>query len=440
MLATLSVENFKALHDLKIGNLRKLSVFIGKNNSGKSSILQSIALLAQSVDRDIQYKGRMVDLGSFEDTVFWHDNRRQMRIEISFRIPEEERFMVMLKHGREPIILHGDIAVAFQIGAGGIFRQEVKHKGEHIHCVFERVLLDQPRRMEEKATLNGTTVARAGENVTRLLQWSLADVSDREVDLTTKVPLQEKIDITNELLRIVKSRLNTLYYFSTMRAIKDWAQQLAEVESFGTTGQNAISMLHHIYSNSPRKFSRIAKWIDKMGLGTIFSTTRGPYSSILLEDPTIGARSNVVSSGFGVNQLIPVIGECVASPPESVIMIEEPEISLHPGAIGVLVDLFLETITDKKQIMLSTHSDRLILELWSRVKLGLLHKTDVALYLVEKTAEGATVKEIELSGRREEIQGEIRVLYEPRSPLDDLLSVADKSGDKDLSKKDLSEL
>jgi len=148
-----------------------------------------------------------------------------------------------------------------------------------------------------------------------------------------------------------------------------------------------------------------------------------------------------MNSGFGINQIISVIGQCFASPKKGLIIVEEPEISLHPGAIGVLVDMFLETVSEDKQILISSHSDRIILELWARVKLGLIDENDVALYIVKKTRKkGIFAKKIELNQRKEEIRRETTALYEPRSPLEDLLEVAEDSGDKDLSTKDLSEL
>ena len=442
MLRALFVNNFKALHSLKLKNLKKLNVFIGQNSSGKSSILQSIAFLAQSVGSNITYDGRMVDLGSFENTVFGHRRRRRIRIELSYSIADKAGFFLRIRRGKEPILLHGDAQahIAVEIGESQITKQELKCPDLGIECDLRRVILDRPRRIEERLMLNGVPVKRHGEGVSKLLQWSLSEVSSKQVDRQQKIAMQQQIDITNELLRIVRNRLNTTFYFSTTRAIKEWSQELRETDSFGALGQDTISMLHHTYSNDPHTFRRIEKWIEKMGVGALFSTIKGAKSSILLGDPMLGIRSNLVNSGFGINQLISVIGQCFTSPQGSVIMIEEPEISLHPGAIGVLTDMFLETISNEKQILLSSHSDRLILELWARVKLGLVSRKDVALYLVEKTSKGVTAKEIELDQRIEEIRKEISSLYEPRSPLEDLLSVAEESGDKDLSKKDLSDL
>lgn len=409
---------------------------------GKSTILQSIAFLAQSVGSVINYDGRLVDLNSFVDTVFGHRRNRKVRIELSYSIAGKEGSLLQIGPGRKPILLHGDVTFTVEVGEGGIIEQELRYPDMGITCNFRRPPKTGGRSHPQRLVLNEIPINFRGEGISVLLGWNLYEVASRgkPMDSVSMVATQKQIDVSNMLLRVIRTRLSNTFYFSTTRAIKEWSQELRETNSFGTLGQDTISMLHQIYSNEPHTFRRIAKWIEKMGVGTLFSTTKGANSSILLEDPMLGIKSNLVSSGFGINQLISVIGQCFASPQESLIMIEEPEISLHPGAIGVLTDMIVETISDRKQVFLSSHSDRLALELWARVKLGLVNRKDVALYLVEKSSEGVTAREIKLDQRVKDVMKEIRSLYKPSSPLDALLGVAEESGDRDLSKKDLSEL
>jgi len=198
-----------------------------------------------------------------------------------------------------------------------------------------------------------------------------------------------------------------------------------------------------ILKASPRPSTSLdagSNWVMKLGVGRLISGTKGADASIVLEDPILKKRVNIVNFGFGVNQLLSVIGQCFASPQRSTIMIEEPEIHLHAGAIGTLVDMFLETISEDKQILVTTHSDRLIFELWARRKLGLISSDDVRLNIVDKNSNGTFVKPIKLDKRISELRKELRILFKPKSPLDDLLKVAGKSGDKRLSEKDLSQI
>lgn len=310
MLTSLHVSNFKALHSLQLKNLKKINVFIGQNSSGKSSILQSMAFLAQSVGSKIKYTGKMVDLGSFDETVFGHKTRRKIRIDLSFSISNESGDLLIIgRPGRrkEPVLLSGNVEFAVEIGGDGISKQELKSPELEIDCVFSREPTERPGEMGDRLYLNREDVMRLGSTVTHLLKWHLGEPKHKLRGSGAIEYMTEKIDFTNLLLNIVRNKLNTLYYFSTTRAIEEWSQELRETDSFGTLGQDAISMLHHVYSNYPDTFRRIAKWIEKIGVGTLFSTIRGAKSSILLGDPMLGIRSNLVSSGFGINQLIGIV-------------------------------------------------------------------------------------------------------------------------------------
>lgn len=163
MLSSLHISNFKALHSLQLKNLKKINVFIGPNSSGKSSILQSVALLAQSVGSEINYEGKMVDLGSFKNTVFGHITKRKIGINLSYSISDESRDILILsrKRGEQPLFFSGNVGFGVEIDANGIIKHELKYPDLEIECVFRRVTVDQTRGMEEEIFLNRERVTRA---------------------------------------------------------------------------------------------------------------------------------------------------------------------------------------------------------------------------------------------------------------------------------------
>lgn len=72
MLKRWSIENFKSFRDRTDIPLASITVFAGANSSGKSTILQSILLLKQTVqfagvNRPIALNGPLLKLGTFED-------------------------------------------------------------------------------------------------------------------------------------------------------------------------------------------------------------------------------------------------------------------------------------------------------------------------------------------------------------------------------------
>src|SRR5882724_673058 len=74
MLKSWSIKNFKPIIDSGDLQLAPVTIFAGRNSSGKSSLLQSILMIAQTlgnriVDQPLLTNERLVQLGTFEDIV-----------------------------------------------------------------------------------------------------------------------------------------------------------------------------------------------------------------------------------------------------------------------------------------------------------------------------------------------------------------------------------
>lgn len=88
MIDGLILENFKAFGTRQHIPLAPITLIFGANSAGKSSIIQSLLLLRQSMDnldspeQAFLFKSDSVDLGSFRDTVFDHDLSRQIEISV----------------------------------------------------------------------------------------------------------------------------------------------------------------------------------------------------------------------------------------------------------------------------------------------------------------------------------------------------------------------
>jgi predicted ATPase len=105
---------------------------------------------------------------------------------------------------------------------------------------------------------------------------------------------------------------------------------------------------------------------------------------------------DITDVGFGISQVLPILVEGFIAPMQKVILVEQPEIHLHPKMQGELADLFIEiaNISQKTQlqgrryVIIETHSEYLLNRLRRRIGEGLIRHSDVALYFVEKRADG----------------------------------------------------
>jgi AAA15 family ATPase/GTPase len=48
-LTNLTIKNFRCFEDFKLKDLKRINIFVGDNNSGKSSVLEAVGFLYPSV-------------------------------------------------------------------------------------------------------------------------------------------------------------------------------------------------------------------------------------------------------------------------------------------------------------------------------------------------------------------------------------------------------
>ena len=97
------LDNFKSINREKELNFRPLTIFTGANSSGKSTILQSILLVTQTLQdqiesRSIVLNGWFKKFGSYSDIVFHRDDSRN--IKIGFEISDKDNSVENLHYMR----------------------------------------------------------------------------------------------------------------------------------------------------------------------------------------------------------------------------------------------------------------------------------------------------------------------------------------------------
>ena len=105
--------------------------------------------------------------------------------------------------------------------------------------------------------------------------------------------------------------------------------------------------------------------------------------------------------------------QLVSAEKGATVMIEEPEIHLHPRAQAELAEVLTEVaLEEDKQVIMTTHSEHITGRLLTLVAEGKLTPDDVAIYAFEKDEEGVcTAKDLKISddGR---IEGSIGDFFE----------------------------
>jgi predicted ATPase len=107
----------------------------------------------------------------------------------------------------------------------------------------------------------------------------------------------------------------------------------------------------------------VNEWLCYIGVAESISATfngRYGYGLEICSSKENKKSDTLTNVGVGVSQVLPIILACLLASEETTIIIEQPELHLHPAMQTRLTDFFVATIFCNKQIILETHSEYII--------------------------------------------------------------------------------
>ena len=167
----------------------------------------------------------------------------------------------------------------------------------------------------------------------------------------------------------------------------------------GPQGEHLLTVLAYVFgpNGDEEAAGRITKWADRFGLRGLTAGISGEERiGAAFHDSELGVRPNLALASSGSRQILAVITQLFWATKGSLLMIEEPEISLHPKAQIDVLEMFGEAIKQDKQIMATTHSHFLLQAIGYAIRKGWFGSDDVAVYHVEKGKHGTQVERLPL--------------------------------------------
>jgi predicted ATPase len=133
---------------------------------------------------------------------------------------------------------------------------------------------------------------------------------------------------------------------------------LQSTPALDPTGSNLPAVLINLQHNRPKAWDKVRELIETIvpDVGLLETRTEAEQVEVVFTDPTVpGYRPNLKNLGTGVEQLLLTIVVGVTQPAPSIVVIEEPETNLHPGAQRALLAQLREWASNRL-FVLSTHS------------------------------------------------------------------------------------
>lgn len=131
-------------------------------------------------------------------------------------------------------------------------------------------------------------------------------------------------------------------------------------------GANAASVLERIRSRTPQDFERISEYLEAVVPHAKRVSVRRFDRNLALELTQAWGKDGSKRRGFrgssisdGTLRMIGLLAAVYQRPAPLLIAVEEPEMTIHPGALGVVFDLLLEA-SERMQVIVTTHSPELL--------------------------------------------------------------------------------
>lgn len=416
MLKKLHLENFKSWENLDL-ELSNLNFLFGTNSSGKTSILSSLLLLKQTAagtfDRFINLGGHdsdYVDFGDYKNLVFGHDEKRGVGIRLEWT-PRVLQYVAETKIDNLPNIIEFD-GIAYTI----------RWQQHTDRTVIERLGYDllqptEPRRFlyaEWKEIFQGYDSYSISPNqlsVARLPEEPIPAAILLELEDCYTIPIRdypESFVFSYSFEELMKQ----IVYLGPLRSYPArtylWKGTVPQLVS--PKGEGAIELLlasarnvffgrRNSQETSKDLLKEVSRWlVDEMQLAKTFEVKQldneKRFYELLVDD------NPLIDVGFGVSQILPVIVLLFSVPEESIVLIEQPEIHLHPGAQAALADLFLYAAEKRNlQLIIESHSEHLLRRLQRRIaerEHELANPEHIKMYFCDTGQNGSTIETVKI--------------------------------------------
>ncbi|KAA1258079.1 hypothetical protein LF1_05940 [Rubripirellula obstinata] len=340
MLREIELGFFKCFERIALP-LAPLTVLTGTNASGKSSVFQALVLLRQTMVIDewskrLYLNGPDLELGTVADVIDKVNGRYEF--ELGVNTTDE--------------MLHWHFAAGksrddFSIDVGTVRVNKDIFGGEAIAKKRLQNLVPE----ESEATL-----------LTKVLRGLTYLTAER----TGPRPTYELRD--NEVAKVV-----------------------------GPRGDNAIGILHQnrtskveeslVISPKPNNLlTQVGNRMNRLFPGASIDVQKVPRTNFV----TLGVRTSDSTDfhrpthvGFGLTQTLPVIVACLNASPGDLLLIENPEVHLHPSGQAMMGEFLASVSAAGVQVLVETHSDHVLNGVRRAVKGEKTKSSDVAIHFFQ---------------------------------------------------------
>lgn len=388
LIRLLNFRNWTDAHWEKGIVLKPITLVLGRNSAGKTSILQPLRMLKQTIEATDAgtyllldgTKQDGVNLGSYADVVNGHDEKREMGVGIDL-LESGISFDVRFKQVDERPVID---SLVYRI------------KGERVEVTRG------PNAAYQLSSPRFRLPNWDGSNTVHVPKKEVYDPG-RAIEFSEQAlkDLGSLGETVRGAMVALKKGFEAFHFLGPLRPPParevTWSQQ--DPTRLGSNGSETVQALisNETGRNKGTLKQAVSYWLKRLDLADSIDVSRvGRTLLYQIEVVRNGNRSNIVDVGFGVSQVLPVIVLLHFVPEGSVILCEDPEAHLHPMAQAELATMFVEVAKNRRlQVLVETHSEYLFRRLQYLMSDEQLRPEECALYYVKREAPAAQLTVLE---------------------------------------------
>jgi predicted ATPase len=408
MLDHIYVENFKSWKtlDIKLGQVTGL---FGTNSSGKSSLLQFLLMLKQTknaTDRglvlDFGGPRQLVNLGSYRDVIHAHNVEASLAWKLDWSLQQSTSIYDPMKK-RTDILASGSAISIKSIAHPRSQGNQLVSDALEYHFGGFKFSIEPKKTGSTEFQLNAVVPKGSDFRFVRNKQraWSLPGPIKTHLFPDQAKTYYQNADFLSLFEAEYESMMNSIYYLGPLREYpqREYPWSGISPRDVGLRGERTIEAIlsatarnekRNLRYKSPyRSFQQmIAYWLKELRLIHEFEIEEigsgaNLYRALVKRD----AKSTEVlltDVGFGVSQILPALVLLYYVPEGSTILMEQPEIHLHPSVQSGLADVILTVAkTRNLQVIVESHSEHLLRRFQRRIADESYSAENIKLYFCE---------------------------------------------------------
>lgn len=350
----ISFSAYKKFADDENIRIRPVTIIFGKNSSGKSSITKLFPMLKSSLS-DMSQKSPLLL------------NNDGVSLATSYRNLSHNGYSTGLSIG---VFISNGIKIRLEFTIG--------EKGEFY---VQRYILNMGNSTYELKLKNNKTIYSCKELG---CEYQRADFSGfihkglfKELGITLGFELS--IDYIGPIRATPQPLITTI----------------VDTDYVGHDGTNAYSML----CLDSELVSVVSAWFEKtLGCNIVIKEPQLGTYQLMVHKPYMDKfDTNIAEEGMGIGQVLPIVTRCFKPVAGSLVVVEQPELHLHPAAHAAIARLFAETaIANNQSYVVETHSHNFLLGIQDAVVDNNMpfSSSDVAIYFVDEDETGSHLQPI----------------------------------------------